>query len=120
MDYHYRLNCGQYVLHDGDMPIHEPLDEIAIAFDRQSGTLHMHGEPEMVEKWLKNAKQRFQAAGFNDMANDLMIISGRFELDDLNRCLSTTGYIGRLYERIQRGETVARSLDADIKPRAKP
>lgn len=112
-EYQYRLNCGQYVLHNGEAPIGPVMDEVAIGFDKESGTLHKHGSLATVEKWLKNAQAKFRAAGFDDMANELTMVSGRFELDDLNRCLSTTGYIGRLYEKLQRGEVRALGFGSD-------
>lgn len=108
MSYHYKTNCGQYVLHDGDTPIGRVLDEVSLALDCETGTLHKHGAPDMVAKWHHEAQAKFRAAGFPDMAEQLVVITGRFELDDLNRCLSTTGFVGRLYERLLQGE--AKSL----------
>lgn len=110
MDYHYRLNGDHYVLHDGDTPIGEPLNEVAIALDAESGTLHKHGAPVHVAKWLEKAKRRFIQGGFPDMARDLVMIEGRFPLEDLNRCLSTSGFAGRLYARIQ---AESQAIDAE-------
>lgn len=100
MDYCYKLNAGQYVLHDGDRPIGRVLDEVAIALDRASGALHKHGDPLMVSKWLADTQGKLRQGGCHDMAEDLVMISGRFELEDINRCLSITGYAGRLYSRL--------------------
>lgn len=100
MEPNYRLNCGQYVLHDGDKPIGRVLDCVALGLDKGSGTLHKHGAPEMVERWLTDAQARFRQGGFPDMADDLVLVSGRFTLDDLNRCITTSGYVGQLYARL--------------------
>lgn len=102
MDYNYRLNCGQYVLHQGDKPIGPVMDEVAIAFDRECGTLHKHGSVEMVRQWLQKSQDTFRQAGFPDMAENLIMIAGRFDLEDLNRCLSTTGYLAQFYPRLLR------------------
>lgn len=103
-DCHYRLTCGQYVLHDGDEPIGAVLDEIALAFDRDSGTLHKHGPVDLVSAWHANAQQRYRAAGLDDLAEPLVMVAGRFPLEDLNRCISASGYVGRFYQRLLAGE----------------
>ena len=106
----YRFNCGQYVLHEGDDPIAAPRDNIALAFDKISGTLHKHGEPENVKTWHANAVKRYMDAGFDDMASDLIVIEGRFPLDELNKCISTSGYVARMYEKLLAGQLQAVSL----------
>lgn len=101
MKYEYKTNCGQYVLHRDDKPIGPLLDEVSIAFDSASGTMHKHGDPQMVSRWLENTRKKFIDSGFPDMADDLVILTGRFELKDLNAFISTSGYIGRFYQRLQ-------------------
>lgn len=110
MDYHYRLNGDHYVLHDGEDAIGEPLDEVAIALDAESCTLHKHGDPAYVTKWIDKARKMFIQGGFPGMAKDLVMIQGRFTLEDLNRCLSTSGFAGQLYKRIQ---AESKAIDAD-------
>lgn len=100
MNYEYRFINEKYVLHDEGEPIGQPLDEVAIALDKDSGTLHKHGSPEYVEKWSKAARMKYQSCGCNDMATQLVVISGRFSLEDLNRCISISGYAGKLYKRL--------------------
>lgn len=99
----YKLNCSDYVLHEGDKPIGKILPNVAIAFDLESGTMHKHGAQEMVEKWRNAKVKSLVAAGFDDMANDLVVICGRFQLGDLNKCLNTSGYVLQLYRKIQNG-----------------
>lgn len=101
--YNYQLNCGQYVLHDGDKPIGPVMDDVSIAFDRESGTLHKHGAAAMVQGWVAAAQAKFRAAGFDEMANDLVIVTGQFPLEELNRCLTTTGYVLKMVAKLQRG-----------------
>lgn len=120
MDPNYRLNCGQYVLHDGDQPIGAVLDSVAIALDKSSGTLHKHGSPELVERWLSTAQARFRQSGYPEMADDLVIIQGRFTLEDLNRCVSTSGYVGRLYQRLLAGAVTTLDPMGNPVPPASP
>ncbi|MFK4705650.1 hypothetical protein ABIC83_002489 [Roseateles asaccharophilus] len=102
-DFNYQLNCGQYVLHQGDTPIHKVLDEVGIAFDSENGVMLKHGDPEFVSQWAERIRKKFRDGGFAEMAAQVVYIAGRFPLDDLNRCLTTTGYVLKLYERLQAG-----------------
>jgi hypothetical protein len=104
MTYSYKTNCGQYVLHCEDKPIGPLLDEVSLAFDRDEGVLHKHGAPAMVEAWQKGTQAKLRASGLTDMADSIVVITGRFELDDLNRCLTHTGYVGTLYTRLLNNE----------------
>ncbi|MEJ6003794.1 hypothetical protein [Paucibacter soli] len=104
MNFNYRLNCGQYVLHDGDRPVRRVLDEVSLAFTETDGVLVKHGDPESVQKWVSTTQGKYRAAGFEESAAGLVCITGRFPLEDLNRCLSTTGFVLNLYARLKSGE----------------
>lgn len=102
MSYFYAMNCGQYVLHDPQgNPVGPVMDSVALALDKVEGVLFKHGSFEMVQRWLSQTQTKLRAQGeFGaEMAANLVIIEGRFELEELNRCLSTTGYAGRLYQQ---------------------
>lgn len=108
MSYTYALNCGEYVLHDpSGKPCGPLLQEVALALDTDSGVLHKHGPAAKVEDWVANTKKKFADAGFTEMADQLTVLKGRFTLDDLNRCLSTTGYVLTLYKKAMAGELQA-------------
>lgn len=36
----------------------------------------------------------------DDMAPQLVVISGRFPIEEINRCISISGYAGKFYGRI--------------------
>ncbi len=74
---------------------------LAIGFDRVSGTLHKHGEHERVESWVSNARKKFRDAGFPEMADALVVLSGDLPLDEVNKCLAITGYCARMFEKLQ-------------------
>lgn len=107
MEFEYRLNCGQYVLHSNGSPVGPLLDEVALCLTTSCGTLHKHGKPEFVQKWLATTQAAFRKGGFQEMADELVVIQGRFPLEELNRCISTTGYALRLYEKVQAGSAPA-------------
>lgn len=103
--FHYRMNNdAHYVLHEGEEAIREPMNEVAIAFDKRDGILHKHGDPQRVQAWVVDAQRKFRSIGFDDMANDLCIIQGRFPLDELNQCLAASSYIVKLNQKLLAGE----------------
>lgn len=109
MDYQYTVIAGSYYLFDMDSkpnPITKErniilmTDEIAIAFDGSDGTLHKHGSPENVSNWLTTAKKKLQDAGHHGMASDLLMMSGQFPVEEVNKCISTSGYAKVLYQKL--------------------
>ncbi|MFY2597304.1 hypothetical protein ACOTHJ_15930 [Achromobacter xylosoxidans] len=103
MGIHYELNCGQYVLHRDGKPVGAPLDEVAIALDKTSGTRHKHGEVKMVASWLADAEESLRAGPHPEMADDLVMIHGRFTLEDLNKMVEISGHAKVLYDQVIAG-----------------
>ena len=118
----YRLNCGQYVLHFGDTPNGPVMDEVALAISRIDGILHKHGSIENVTAWANQARDRMRALGDpfgSEMAQDIIVLSGRFKLEEINRCLTTTGYVSVLLRKFESGQLEQEQLlPAPAKPRA--
>lgn len=100
----YRWNCGQYVYHVDGQPTAAPTDSIAIAFDKESGTLHKIGNPINVNRWYQDTVKKLTGGGASDMAADLMVIEGRFPIDEVNKCMDCTGYIGVFYQKLLNGQ----------------
>ena len=98
--YGYLIIDGEYVLYSEGEAICPPTAELSIAFDKNDGVLHKHGAPALVQAWHVAATKRLRDAGFIDLADDLICISGRFPLEDINRCLDCSGYIGRFYAKL--------------------
>jgi hypothetical protein len=113
----YRLNGGQYVLHTkspmrGDLvPTGQPLDKVALAIDIAEGTLHKHGIPEKVSAWQAETSQRLRAAGCTEWADNLVTVTGRFPLEEVNNCLAIQGYAGAFYARLIAGDVEALPWD---------
>lgn len=106
----YRLNCGQYVLHKDLSPIGPVMDEVALCIDAENGVLHKHGIPAVVGRWHYMTANRLREHGFDDMAKSMVVIQGRFTLEELNRCLSTSGYALKLLNSIKDGSVVTLDL----------
>jgi hypothetical protein len=109
MNYQYEINFGSYYLYDMDaVPnlitkeknIILMCDEVALCFDKDVWVLHKHGKPENVEKWYNNARDKLIKSGADDMANSLIIIKGAFPAEEINKCISNTGYIEIFYKKL--------------------
>lgn len=103
MSVHYELNCGQYVMFTDGKPVSRVLDEVAICLDKASGTRHKHGDPDAVSAWCQKTQAAFRKGGFNEMADDLVVIQGRFTLADLNKMVDNTSYAATLYQKVMTG-----------------
>lgn len=109
----YRLNCGQYVFFRGDEPVTAVMDEVAMAVSRSDCILHKHGSVETVTLWADLARSKLRASGSSvavEMAEDIIVISGRFPVAELNRCLLNSGYVGSFLKRIEAGELAPEPL----------
>lgn len=105
----YRLKNGAYHLYDlsqpasrvtGEHPLRLKSDNIAIAFDAQTGHLHDHGSPTRIQSWAVNARRKFRAKGAIDEANSIVVVSGPLPVDEVNKCLRIHGYCRRLFSRL--------------------
>ncbi|VTU43996.1 hypothetical protein [Variovorax sp. RA8] len=106
----YRLNCGQYVLHakrpfSADLePVGPPLDQISIAIDTAEGTLQKHGQPDRVAAWYANTSKKLRDAGCGEWADNLVVVTGRFPVEEVNKCVGAMSYAGIFYKRLVAGE----------------
>ena len=109
MDMQYQLKAGSYYLYDmrdtpsvvtGERRFRLKTDTVAIAFDAHTGEVHQHGSPTRIQSWANNTRRRLRAAGAQDIANDIVVVSGPLPVDELNKCLWIRGYCGRMFKRL--------------------
>ena len=109
MNLQYQIEHGSYYLYDMDRPpnlitksrdVKLMTDVVAIGFDRSKGVLHKHGRPEDVEKWARNIQDALRSTGLDQLANDIVVMSGKFPIDELNKCLKNGSYCKTLYESV--------------------
>lgn len=109
MDLQYQLIAGSYYLFDmreapnpitGQRRFQLKSDQLAIAVDTYSGELRQHGSPTRIHSWAMQTRRRLRAAGHWDSAADLVVISGPFPVEEINRCLRIRGYGRRLLARL--------------------
>lgn len=97
---HYTLSPAGYTLWSDGTVLFENQPEIAIVVDTATGTLHKHGQVAYAQAWHKKTQEAFRKHGFGDMADDIVCVCGAFDVEDINRCLSHTGYAGHLVKKI--------------------
>lgn len=106
----YRVNAGQYVLYakpafgNDFEPVGRVLDEIALAIDVEDGILHKHGPADKVSAWHAHTTQKLRAAGADEFAEHLVVVTGRFPVEEVNRCIANMTYAGHFYRRLLSGE----------------
>lgn len=106
----YRLNCGQYVLHakppfgDDLVPVGRPLDQISLAIDIAEGTLQKHGVPDVVAAWHATTSKKLREGGCGEWADNLIVLTGRFPVEEVNKCVGAMSYAGIFYKRLVAGE----------------
>ena len=88
------------ILHRDDQPIGPPLQTVAVCFDRDGGVLHKHGKPEAVRQWYEQTRRKFIDAGHADMVEDLVVIEAAFPVEELNKMLHISGYVGVYCKRL--------------------
>jgi len=102
--FHYEMDGERYILVDDRNQIHASHDEIAVAFsfdptDPIPGTLHKHGSFENVNKWAQEAIAKL-SVNCKDLASQITVVSGKIPLEEINRMIDISGYVGTWYKKI--------------------
>ena len=109
MDMQYQLKAGSYYLYDmreapsavtGERRFKLKTDTVAIAFDMHTGEVHQHGRPTRIQSWATTARRRLRAAGAQEAANDIVVVSGPLPVEEINKCLWISGYCRRMLKRL--------------------
>ena len=109
MDIQYQLKAGSYYLYDmrdtpsavtGERRFKLKTDTVAIAFDVHTGEVHQHGSPTRIQSWATMTRRRLRAAGAQQEANDIVVVSGPLPVEEINKCLWIQGYCQRMLKRL--------------------
>lgn len=109
MHLQYQLKAGSYYLYDlrdtpsavtGERRFKLKTDLLAIAFDNYTGEVQQHGTPSRIQSWAAHTRRRLRAAGLWQEAEDIIVITGPFPVDEINKCLWIRGYCRRLLQRL--------------------
>lgn len=94
---------GMYVLRDTDGKMVLKTMCPAILFDRDSGTLHKHGDFDLVRKTAAEMRAKYARVGAKDMAVDLVVYASKnFNLEELNKCLAVSDYCKTFMEKMSK------------------
>lgn len=109
MNLQYQLKAGSYYLYDmreqpsavtGERRFKLKTDLLSIAFDNHTGEVHQHGTPSRIQSWACHTRRRLRAAGLWQEAEDIIVITGPFPVEEINKCLWIKGYCRRLLKRL--------------------
>jgi hypothetical protein len=95
---YYSLKDGNFVFHHSDGRTIVIGSEVSLLFslDGRRATLYKHGRPDDVRIAYNKLQVGLRRAGSSRLANNiqLMTVNQEFPLEELNRFLSISGYIG--------------------------
>lgn len=111
-EHHYRLENGNYFYYKGNELIAHAGPTVAICYDKETGTLHKHGAPAVVRKYMDdmiqaiwnwpntpeaktvlNDTREIILAGHNKIVADTTIVEGIFPVEVLNKIINITGHL---------------------------
>jgi hypothetical protein len=98
MFHQYSKREGLYEFHIFDEKVFET-EEVSIALDKAAGVILCHGKPEKVDQWIAQTTEYNTFHGYPGMLNNLVVMKGKFDVDELNECLDKVGYVKTFYER---------------------
>lgn len=78
-------------------------DRLAACYDSADGVLHKHGAEAGVEAWAAAARKRFADAGFQELADVLVVVvfpPTAETVEELNACVACTGRVVGLPDRL--------------------
>lgn len=95
---HYALQDGQYVFYSYGKQRGPALPSVAILFDQHHKRVIKHGAAEFVRREMRLSQLVYIAEGLS--SDDVVLIEGRFDVEELNRAINQYDYIGELHSRL--------------------
>jgi hypothetical protein len=118
-EYRYEWSNGMYLFcapaekpskgftSSSGLALTEPIPKVAMCLHKLTGTLFAHGGKEYVDAWHKRTIERLGSdlgdEGRHESIAALVVVEGRFPLDEINKCISTGGYCRQFYEKLRAG-----------------
>jgi hypothetical protein len=100
MSLEYRLENDLFVCYlDGVQRF--ACEEVALAFDVKFEMLLKHGDPGIVRDYYQRARDAFTKAGCTEEANSMVLVHGKFDIEELNQVVNCTGYVGKFWRQLQ-------------------
>jgi len=101
MEPHLKYSQGKYMLFFDEGKVDE-FEEIALCLDTSipEWGLVKYGDKEKVERWHRKTCEIAKKQNIPEIMEDLVVISGKFPVEELNKCVSITGYAKRMCEKL--------------------
>lgn len=93
--FQYQVQFGSYYWYGHSGLMQSMSDEVAVLFDddyHAGLTLLKHGSPDVVEAYFRRMIQAYKDSNQDHMFRYLKLVSGKLDVDELNRAISTSGY----------------------------
>ncbi len=75
------------------------MDEVAFLFDIGTRPVLLKwGHPDKVNDYAGQTRRVYAQNGFDDMAMDLVVIQGKFPIEEIDKMLSISGYMMKVKE----------------------
>lgn len=97
---HFRRENGTIYLYDGDR-MRVGYKTLGFILETEAGFMVKYGEEALLQVWMTDARQKYSKAGLDDLCLFELITapSDKWDLDDCNKFISVTGYLGRWQKR---------------------
>jgi hypothetical protein len=128
-NYRYEWSSGMYLFcapadsatnSTSGLALTAPIPKVAMCFHKLTGELFAHGRKEYVDAWQKKTIERLISDIGNKDRNEsiasLVVVEGRFPIDEINKCISTDGYCRQFYEKLRSGFIEEASVPFSLEP----
>jgi hypothetical protein len=106
----YALEGKNYVFYLKGAKVFET-EEVSVLYDRSLNVLHKHGPPERVQQ--EYLRFRIAFGKDSELAEDLVVLTGRFDVEELNKLVNISGYVERFYATLQAKYELSSAKTAD-------
>lgn len=105
-NYYYKIEGSEYVLYNDENVILRSDYGVALVYtyNEEISVLHKHGMKKHAQKWYNNAVNKYKNSGFEKEASELIMVFGRFPVDEVNKCINNSGYTKKFHEKIMNNE----------------
>ena len=80
-------------------------DEVAVVFDddpaAQTVVMLKHGPPEKIKIWWNATRKAYRESGNGDFCRYFKMVEGKLDLEELNKCISSSGYRPTFLPRVR-------------------
>lgn len=100
MEPQYSIEDGRYVFHLRGARRFDTA-EVAVLFDAKQSVLLKHGPPERVQGYYNTMHAELMQAGQPEVAAALTLVTGRFDIEELNKVVNICDYVGQFWRNLQ-------------------